>query len=171
MNRRDLIKGGIAATGVLALSGVQQACTPKNLSSWVASIVGGFTEIKPLLPQLGLSQAVIDRVSGFIDKAVLIAHDFDAAYKAGKFTTAATLFGSLSDLITQIAGELNVTSNRIVKLALVSIAIARIAIASLLSQQAPSGLTAANPAEQKAATEIRRLAAVDVNQLAKALPL
>src|ERR1700704_1639626 len=112
LGRSALILGTVAVAGPAIL--IEEGCKAKDVSGWTLTITTGFGEAKPLLPQLGLSQAVIDRVSGFIDKAVTIARDFDAAYKARKFANAATLFASLSDLITKIAGELNVANNRIV---------------------------------------------------------
>ncbi len=173
MNRRDLIKSGAVTTAAIAMGGFQVACAPKNLSGWVTTIIASFGEIKPLLPQLGLSQAVIDRVSGWIEKAVHIAQEFDAAYKAGKFSDAMTLFTNLGGLITQVASELNVVNNRIINLLLVGIQIARITIASLLKTQGENQPQIArrsmSRSEQDAANEIQRLAAIDVSGLLKAI--
>lgn len=176
MNRRQMIKTSTVA-GLGAVTGfgfTAPACGQKDLSGWVTTIVAYFDEIKILLPELGLSQAVIDKVSGLISKAAKIAKQFDEAYKAGKFENAVTLFTNLGGLITQIAGELNVTDNRIVKLALVGIQIARITIASLLKSQGdaqPAVRMAAMSAEgpqQAALDEINRLAAIPVDGLLKA---
>lgn len=108
-----------------------------------------------------------------------IAKDFDEAYRAGKFAEAVTLFTNLGGVITQIAGDLNVTNHRIVKLALVSIAVGPIAIASLLKSQADN-LPAvkslvqamrsnASKADEEGLKQIEALAAVDVNKLLTAL--
>lgn len=171
MNRRDLIKRGSMATALVAVGGLQLACKPQNLSGWVSTIVSAFGEMKPLLTQMGLSELVITRVSGWIDTAVKVAKDFDAAYRAGKFSDAVTLFTNLGKLITDIAADLNVTDNRIVKLALVTIAIARIAIASLLKSQSDNqpavGLArqAASADDEKKLAEIERLAAINIDGL------
>lgn len=176
MNRRNfMVTGATAGAGALVLS--QEACKPKDLSGWVVTIVADYGEIKILLPQLGFSQAVIDRISGLIDNAVRIAKDFDDAYKAGKFDNAVVLFTSLGDLVTQVASEINVTDNRIVKLLVVGIQIARITIASLLKAQADSQPAVAAkvraarmvPADQSAIREIERLAAIDVSKLLPAI--
>lgn len=165
MNRRDVIKGGAISVGVLALTGCPGQ---KSLSAWVTTIVAAFGEMKPLLAELGLSQAIITKVSGWIDTAVKIAKDFDEAYRAGKFKDAVTLFNNLGGLITQIAGALGAVDNRIVKLALISIAIARIAISSLLANHAsasPEAMAVVNAASASDTAEIKRLAEVNVNGL------
>jgi hypothetical protein len=176
MNRRDMLKtSSVAGLGTLGgFAFTAPSCDkPKNLSTWVTIIVADFTEMKPLLPELGLSQATIDRVSGFIDKAVKVARDFDAAYVAGKFADAVTLFTSLGDIVAQIASDLGAAENRIVKLALISIRIARIAIASLLSSQAsePQVAAAVRAARTtRTVSEIERLANSDLSKIEKALP-
>lgn len=176
--RREFIKTGSVAAGSIAFGAAftAPACDKKDLSAWVSTIVMTFNEMKPLLPQLGLPQAKLDLISGYLNKAVAIAKAFDDAYKAGKFKDAVTLFGSLSELITQIATELNVVNNRIVKLSLVAIAVARIAIASLLKQQSGDPAVAATiartskgPEAMRAASEIERLAAMDVDKLLQAV--
>jgi hypothetical protein len=140
----------------------------------VVTIVADYKEIVPLLSQLGLKADVIAKVSGWINKAVSIAQDFDAHYKAGDFKNAVTLFTSLGGLITDIASELNVANNRIVNLLLVGIQIARITIASLLKVQADNQplvaraarkAASAAPADALALSEINRLAAIDVSRL------
>lgn len=172
--RREFIKTGTVAAGSVAFGAAftMPACEKKDLSAWVTTSVAAFGEIKPLLPQLGLSQDALDRVSGYLNKAVSVAKAFDEAYRAGKFKDAALLFGSLSELITSTATELNIVNNRIVKLALVSLAIARIAIATLLKQQSTEPEVASTIARTtkgadalKAANEIERLAAMDVDKL------
>jgi hypothetical protein len=177
MNRRTMIgRSALAAGGfAVGVGFTAPSCgTPKNLSSWVTMIVAAFGEIKPLLGELGLGTAVLDRVSGFIDKAAKIARDFDAAYRAGKFQDAATLFVNLGDVIAQIAADLGATDNRIVKLALISISIARIAIASLLNAQAPAVAEAVSAArtggKARVVTEIERLANLDISKIEKAIP-
>lgn len=178
-NRREFLGlGGGAIVGAVAGTLViEPFCDKKDLSGWVLTLTTAFGEIKPLLGQLGLSQAVLDRVSGFIDKGVKIAQDFDAAYKAGKFADARTLFLNLGDIVAQVAAELGASDNRIVKLALISISIARIAIAALLSSQAsqPGVMAAVNKAKSaggddaKAIAEIERLSAIDVTKLLAAI--
>lgn len=176
--RREFIKTGTVAAGSIAFGAAFTApgCNGKDLSGWVTTIVAAFGEMKPLLPQLGLPEAVLDRVSGYLNKAVSVAKTFDEAYKAGKFKDAVAIFGSLSELITQIAAELNVVNNRIVKIALVTVSIARIAIATLLKQQSGDPAVAATiartskePELMRAASEIDRLAAVDVDKLLEAV--
>lgn len=172
INRRELMVRGGMAGGVLLLGGLAEACKPKNLSTWVTIIVSDFAEMKPLLSELGLGQATLNKISGLIDTATRVAKDFDEAYRAGQFANAVTLFNSLGGLVTQIAGELGATDNRIVKLALVSIQVARIAIASLLQSQAQSSPVAMKRTigAGSATAEIQRLASVNVDALLKALP-
>ena len=174
--RREFMGNTGLAVGGLALAITMPPCSKKDLSAWVSTIVASFNEMKPLLPQLGLPQAKIDLISGYLDKAAALARTFDEAYKAGKFKDAIALFGSLSELITSIASELGVVDNRIVKLALVAVAVARIAIATLLKQQASNPAAAAEIARSsksaeavKGANEIDRLAAVDVDKLLQAV--
>lgn len=174
ISRRSMLKtstaGGLGMVGALTLTGL--ACDKKNLSGWVTTIVSAFAEMKPLLGDLGLSPAVINKISGWIDTAAKVAKDFDVAYVAGKFADAVTLFNNLGRLIAQIAGELGAMDNRIVKLALVSISIARIAIATLLSNQAqasPEAMNAAASAPASNTAEIKRLASVNVDGLLKDL--
>lgn len=174
ISRRSMLKtstvAGLGMVGGLALTGL--ACDKKNLSGWVTAIVSAFTEMKPLLGDLGLSQVVINKISGWIGTAAKVAKDFDAAYVAGKFADAVTLFNNLGGLIAQIAGELGATDNRIIKLALVSISIARIAIATLLSNQAqasPEAMSAVASAPTSNTAEIKRLANVNIDGLLKDL--
>ena len=172
LNRRNFIgTSTLAGAGALVLS--QTSCKPKNLSAWILTITTAFGEIKPLLSQLGLSETVITKVSGWIDEGVRLAKLFDEAYKAGKFTDALTLFNSLGDIIAQVAAELGATDNRIVKLALVSISIARIALAAILQAQessAPEAIRIAksSKAGAKAANEVQRLNSINVDKLLKA---
>jgi hypothetical protein len=188
MNRREMIKTSGFGVGSLALTGAaggafgfavipDPACNPKNLSGWVVTIVADFGEIKPLLGELGLSTATVSRLSALIDKGASIAKAFDDAYKASDFKNAVTLFTSLGGIISQVAADLNVTDNRIVKLLLVGIQIARITIASLLDKQA-AGTPAAQNAmanvpvgtpESKAVAEVKRLASIDVSGILAAI--
>jgi hypothetical protein len=166
------LAGFAVGTGFTAPS-----CGQKDLSGWVVTIPAYLNEIKPLLPDLGLSQVVIDKVSGWIDTAVSVAKKFDDAYQSGKFADAVTLFANLGGLITEIAAELNVTDNRIIKLALVGIQIARITIASLLQSQGDAlptsqkarAMGVVTGPQQTALSEIQRLASIDVNGLLKAV--
>lgn len=176
--RRDFIKTGTVTAGSIAFGAAftAPACEKKNLSTWVVTIVSAFSEIKPLLSQLGLSQAVVDRVANLIDKGASIARSFDEAYKAGKFADAVTLFSNLGGVISEVATTLNVTDHRIVKLALVSISIARIAIASLLQSQADAQpqvaravRSATTSANERDIAEIRRLASMDISKLEAAV--
>lgn len=180
MNRRKMLAiSGRGLAGAAAGGSVlsQIACAPKDLSGWVVTIVADYGEIKVLLPQLGFNQAVIDRVSGLIDKAARIAKDFDDAYRKGLFENALTIFTNLGSLIVQIAGELNAANNRIVKLLLVGIQVARITIASLLKAQADAQPAVAAkvrrarmvPADQSPLNEIERLASIDVSRLLPAI--
>lgn len=175
MNRREMIStSGLGIAGFAVGTGfTAPACGAKNLSGWVSSIVGAFAEMKPLLSQLGLSQVIVDKVSQWIDTAAKIARDFDQAYRDGKFADAVTLFNNLGGIVAQIAAELGQTDNRIVKLALVAIAVARIAIATLLNDQSSDPQVARavrGAAANPAVVEIRRLASADIDKLMKALP-
>lgn len=180
MNRREMIStttvAGLGAVGGFAFTA--PACSGKDLSGWVVTIDAYYDEVKILLPGLGLGQAVVARISDLIDKATKIAKQFDDAYQAGKFENAVSLFSSLGGLVTQIAGELNVTDNRIVKLALVGIQIARISIASLLKVQADnqpqvaaraSAMRSTSASADTALAEIERLATVNIDGLLKAV--
>lgn len=128
MNRRQMIKGSVITGAAIGIGGptvlLQTACAPKNLSLYVQTVVGSLQELSPLLP----SSAQL------IAKAVKIANDFDAAYKAGRFTDATTLFTNLSDLLSQITGDAGVNSPTI-KIALAVAGIAMRAIAVLLKSQ------------------------------------
>lgn len=181
MNRRQMIQttalGG--AGFAIGTAFTAPACNPKNLSSYVQMIAGGFTEIKALLPDLGLSQSIITKVAELIDKGVKIAQDFDAAYRAGKFSDASTLFTNLGSVITQIVTTLGVsTENRAVKVALAAVGIARVAIAILLKKQSDEQpqiaesvrAGKAQPEMAKAVSEIEKLAATDLNKLLGLLP-
>lgn len=149
-------------------------CSTKDLSMYTLIIARSYGEIKPLLPELGLSAARAQTVGNWIDKAISISGKFDEAYKRGAFADAASLFNELGSLVMSIAGELNVANNRIVTATLAGVAIARIAIAALLAAQAQeqgiSSRTARQtPAMSIAITEIERLNAIDLNQLVFAL--
>ena len=176
MNRRGMLKAstvaGLGAVGGFAFTA--PACNKKDLSGWIVVIIADYGEIKPLLPQLGLSQAVIDRVTGWIDTAVSVAKKFDDAYQRGDFATASTLFLNLGKLITDIATELSATDNRIVELLLVGVQIARITIASLLKVQGDNQPQMAarrslSRSEGDAVAEINRLASIDVGKVLKAI--
>lgn len=182
-SRRRFLKTSGFGAGSLALTGVTgsiagfavvpaPACNPKNLSTYVSMIAGGFVEVKVLLPDLGLSSFLVNQISGYIDKGLTIARQFDEAYKAGKFTDASTLFTNLGSLLTQVITTLGIAiDNQGVKAALAAIAIARIAIAILLQKQAqsrPEVLAAAKSktgAEAVAVSEIERLAATDLSKV------
>lgn len=177
MNRRSMI----ARTTVAGLGFVSGAaftmppCSGKPVGAWVTTITAAFSEMKPLLGELGLAQTVVDRVSGFIDRAASIARQFDQAYRDGKFADAITMFSNLSGLITSIATELNVVNNRIVKLALISVSIARIAIATLLNQQSTQPQVADAVRRSRSGvnasieSEIKRLAETPIEPLLKSL--
>lgn len=172
MNRRNLLKGGAITAGVAALGGFQISCKPKSLDSWALIIETDFRDFKPLLPQLGLSQAVIDKIGDWLDKGINILHQFSADYRNGDFANAVALFNSLGEIVASIANEFNVLDNKIVKLILVSIQVARIAIASLLSEQATASseaMKAVRGAKASDTAEIRKLAAVNVDKLLKAV--
>lgn len=176
MNRREMITTtGLGVAGFAIGTGfTAPACNPKNLSSYVQMIAGGFTEIKVLLPDLGLSQSIIAQLAEFIDKGVKIAQDFDTAYKAGKFKDAATLFTNLGSIISQVVSTLGVSvENRAVKVALAAIAIARVAVAILLTKQAedqPQVAAQAGTMPPQAVSEIQRLAATDLSKVLALLP-
>lgn len=184
MNRREMISTtALGAVGFAVGTGfaAPKGCSVKNLSSYVQMIAGGFTEIKVLLPDLGLSQSIIAQAAELIDKGVKIARDFDAAYKAGKFNDAASLFTNLGSTLTQVINTLGVsTENRAVKVALAAIGIARVAVAILLNKQADDQPAVAvevakagrkrGTSAAKAVTDIERLAATDLDRLLAAIP-
>lgn len=180
MNRRQMITtSALGAAGFAVGTGfTAEACSPKNLSTYVQMIAGGFSEIKVLLPDLGLSQSIIAKVAELIDKSVKIAKDFDDAYKAGKFTDARTLFTNLGSLVTQVITTLGLSvENQGVRIALAAIAIARIGIAIILDRQLSQPSMAASvqeaqadPENAKALNEIKRLANTDVSKILALLP-
>lgn len=181
MNRRQMITtSALGAAGFAVGTGfaAPQCGGAKNLSTYIQMIAGGFTEIKVLLPDLGLSQNIIAQAAELIDKGVKIAKDFDAAYKAGKFSDAASLFTNLGSTLTQVISTLGIsTENRAVKVALAAIGIARVAVAIILSRQAddqPQVAAAAKagkvPAQAKAVSEVERLAATDLSKVLAAIP-
>lgn len=176
-SRRGFIQTGAVAVGGLAFGAAftAPACDKKDLSGQVLILVTSFNEIKPLLPDLGLSSTVLDRVRALLDKGVKIAKTFDDAYRAGKFDDAKTLFLSLGEVITSVVGELGLAGNNIVKTILVGVKIAQIVIANLLKQMASDPQVAAAiksrslAADTQAMTEIDRLAVVDAGRLLKLL--
>jgi hypothetical protein len=175
VTRRSFVSTAAVGAGAFAfgIAAVEPACSPKNLSTWITTITSAFAEVKPLLPQLGLNTALVAKVSDLVDKGARIARLFDEAYRAGKFADAVTLFSNLGDVIAQVASELGATDNRIVRLALVSISIARIAVATLLNNQAdatPQVAAAVSAASgDPAVQEVKRLAATDISSVEKAL--
>jgi hypothetical protein len=180
--RRDFLKTSTVAAGGLAFGAAftaPQCGGVKNLSSYVQMVAGGFSEIKVLLPDLGLSQSIIAQVAELIDRGVKIAKDFDTAYKAGKFSDASTLFTGLGETVSQVVSTLGVsTDNRAVKVALAAIGIARVAIAILLQRQADDQPQIASAvqagkqrsAEAKAISEVERLAETDLTKVLALLP-
>lgn len=129
MNRRTMLKtSGLATVGVMTL-GVT-GCG-KNLSLYVATVIGSLEELELLLPNL----------SPQIKKAIAIAKSFDTAYRAGKFTDAATLFTNLTGVVSEIATSAGVTNPQ-VKLAIAVGGVALRAIAVLLAQQASNPMVA-----------------------------
>lgn len=180
MNRREMISTtAMAGAGFIIGTGFTAPACPgaKNLSTYVQMLAGGFSEIKSLLPTLGLSQSTIDKVADLIDKGVKIAKDFDAAYRAGKFSDAATLFTNLGSMISQVISTLGLSvENKAVKVALAAIGIARVAIAILLQREAVAQsqvmagvLQTRSAAEVQAIGEIQKLAETDLTPLLKAL--
>lgn len=125
MNRREVLKGAGVTTAVVAFGGLQAACKPANLSFWVQSVVGALTEIANLIPGQG----------AFIKKIITVAQDFDAAYKAGKFSDALTLFTNLTSLIDQLVGDIGGQLSPQIKTALAIAGVAIRTIALLLKQQ------------------------------------
>lgn len=183
-SRRSFLKTtSIAAVGAGSFALGVGATAPqcggvKNLSTYVQMIAGGFTEIKVLLPDLGLSQAIIAKVADLLDKGVKVAADFDKAYRDGKFTNARTLFTNLGSLVTQVITTLGVSvDNRGVKIALAAIGIARVAVAIILDRQLSQPSVAAEvqasrskPENAAALDEVKRLANTDVSGILALLP-
>jgi hypothetical protein len=180
MDRRNFVKtiaGGTAAiatsraltaAGVGGLALMLQGCG-KNISGWITAIVSGFAEVKSLLPDLGLGQGAIDKISTLIAKGAKIAQDFDDAYKAGKFSSAIILFKNLGGVLEEVRADLGINAdNKIVKAAFAVIGFARVAVAIILDRQGqnrPEAIAAAASAsgeELAALAEIKRLAATEL---------
>lgn len=135
LTRRDMLRvGGVAGVGLIAF-GTTACPGGKSLSTQIVIITESYEQIVPLLPELGLGQDAIDRVSKLVADAIKVAREFDKAYQAGAFNDAATLFKNLSGLISNIASELNVAQNRTVKAIIAGVGIARIVIAALIQEQ------------------------------------
>lgn len=173
MNRRSFVSTAALGAGSFAfgVGFTAPACSKKDLSGQVLILVTGFNEIGPLLPELGLASAVLDRISGLLDRGVKFAKLFDDAYRAGRFEDAKTLFLNLGQVITSVVTELGIVDNRVVKGILVGVKIAQIVIASLLKQMAaqPEVAAAIKSRGAGAMSEVDRLAAVDVDRLLKLL--
>lgn len=148
MNRRTVLKtGGLAALGGMTLS--VTGCG-KNLSVYVATVIGSLEELSPLLPNL----------SPQIRKAVDIAKSFDSAYRAGKFTDASAIFTNLTSTVSEIVTIAGVTDPQ-VRIAIAVGGVALRAIAALLNSQATEPAVATAVAASKnvrAKTVIERMA-------------
>lgn len=151
ITRRDLIKGGaFAAVATMVLG--EEACKPKDLTTYDQIVLGVLRELQPLLPS----------AAALISKAITILQDFDAAYKRGAFADAMALFANLSSVIGQIAADAGV-NNPTVKVALAVAGIALRAIAVLLASQSGQPavhavLTGAmNPEKERQRELIRKL--------------
>lgn len=174
MNRRNAITTlSLGTAGFVVGTGFSAPACPggKNLSTYVLIITQSYGEIKNLLPDLGFSSTTISKISDLIAQAIKIAEQFDKAYKAGAFQNAAQFFNQLGTLSLNIANELNVSNNRIVKGILAGIGIARVTIAAMLQSQAdqlPAARTARlSPEAAAAKAEIERLNRVDLDAVLK----
>jgi hypothetical protein len=120
----------------------------------VQSVVGALDEIAPLVPAQAAN----------IRKIVAVAHDFDAAYKAGKFADALTIFTNLTSLVDQLVADIGTALSPQIKTALAIAGVAIRTIALLLQQQgnnAPAAVTAAMRTSARPSSEIE-----NVNRLA-----
>lgn len=152
MNRRTVLRtiGTGAAIAVIAPSTLLlQGCDTKALGFYVDTVTGALKQLSPLLPG----------APGLISKAITIANDLNAAYKKGDFSSTTALFGSLSELIVQIADDAGVNSPTI-KTILAIAGVALVTIANILKAQAPTAaVTAARASASPAA--IKGGAAID----------
>lgn len=152
--RRFLTTGTRAVLGAMVLSGagLSVACGEK-ISFYVSTVIGSLEALIPLLPNAAPQ----------IRKAVEAAKAFDAAYRAGKFTDASTLFANLGDLALEIFNVVGVVDPRIG----LAIALGRVAfnaIATLLKKQMEDQAVAAivnaqnDPRSLRAKAMIERMA-------------
>lgn len=148
ITRRNLLKtGGLAAIGTLVVG--TTACG-ERISFYVSTVIGSLEALKPLLPNAAPQ----------IQKAIDAAKAFDAAYRAGKFADASTLFANLGDLALEIFNVVGVVDPRIG----LAIALGRVAfnaIATLLKRQMEDPAVAAIVAARNDAQSLRAKAMIE----------
>ena len=165
MNKRDFLKtsgfglGSLALTGftggVVGLSVVPEpACSKKSVEVEVSTAVTFLNKVSSLLPAK----------AQFIARIVGALGDFNTAYQAGKFDSAAEFLASASTLFEQLVGDLGVNLSPSVKIALAIVDAAISAIAVLLKSQASvpevvEAMKSAPPAKQKQISVIEKRAA------------
>lgn len=146
-SKRNFLKVGGAGLGSVALTGglaglllTQTACSTKDVAFYVSTIVGALGELKPLLPG----------AAGTIAKAVTVANDFLAAYRAGKLVNAKTALKNLVDLLIQIGGDIGIGGNPTAKVIFALASVAIHTIAALIMTNTPAvamaGVTSAEQA-------------------------
>jgi len=149
MNRRQFNKAALTGGAVAVITPtvlVMQGCG-KNLSVWVNTVIGALQELSPLLPNS----------AQLISRAIKVAQDFDAAYRAGKFLDATALFENLAGVLSQITQDAGV-NNPTIKIALAVAGVAMRAIAVLLkSQSTQPAVTAAVAAVPPSPAVTRRI--------------
>jgi len=139
MNRRSMMKlTGGAGLGVLVAT--QVSCKVKDIAFWVSTITGALSELSPLLPGSAAT----------IAKAVTVANEFLAAYKAGKFSSAYAIFQNLVGFISQIANDVGLSGNPSLKIIFAVASVAARTIATLLVPQVPATLMASASTPEQA---------------------
>lgn len=172
MNRRQALSTiGLGSAGFATGTAFSAPNCPggKNLSTYVLIITKSYAEVKTLLPDLGLDESSIGRISDLTAKAIKVAEQFDKAYKEGAFESAGAFFNELRSLSLNIATELNVIDNRIVQGILAGVGIARVTIGALLEAQAdqlpPARTARLSPQAAAVKAEIQRLSKVDLRAI------
>lgn len=133
LSKRNFLKLG-AAAGVGALI-VPLAGCGKNISFYTSTVIGALKDLSPLLPNLS------DRIK----QAIAVAESFDKAYQSGAFANAASLFETLTTVVSEIVAAIGVMSDS-VKLAIAVGGVALRAIGVLLKSQASDPVVAAEVA-------------------------
>lgn len=141
MNRRTFIGASAVASAVLVTN-----CGGKSVSGTVTIITGAASELKLLFPG---NADVLDKISR-------VAHDFNEAWVAGKFSDARQFFDQLDEFSTLIVNDLSIGATARVKLLLSVLVISVRAIATLISEQATPKATAM--AGAATVTRVRQLA-------------
>jgi hypothetical protein len=102
ISRRKAVKLGSLAA-LLAAAGGTVACSRENVVSWAGVVIAELERAAPLLKSLVPASAAI------LDKAILVAHDLEAALKAGSVNTVDLIEQLIAPggLLSQIITDLN----------------------------------------------------------------